>query len=158
MQRLLQSCLFSLVMAASAAIAEPLASVDLPDDLDRVLRDYERAWIANDPVALATLFTADGMALPNGQPPARGSDAIRKAYSQGAGGPLSLRALAYQVSGDLAYVIGGFGAAPDKPDFGKFVLVLRRGSDGRWMLVADIDNVNRMPPTAAPTAPQSPQS
>lgn len=146
----LLSLVFSLVMAVSPAIAEPLASAALPADLDRVLRDYERAWVANDPAALAALFTADGMALPNRQPPAQGPDAIRRAYSQGAGGPLSLRALAYRVSGDLAFIIGGFGAAPDKPDFGKFVLVLRRGSGGRWMLVADIDNVNRMPPQATP--------
>lgn len=158
MKPLLLSFLFPVVMAASAAIAEPLASVALPADLDRVLRDYERAWIANDPAALAALFTTDGMALPNGQLPARGPEAIRKAYSQGAGGPLSLRALAYRVSGDLAYIIGGFGAAPDKPDYGKFVLVLRRGSDGRWMLLADIDNANRMPPPPTPPAPQSPHS
>lgn len=154
----LLSLFFWLVTAGSAAIAEPLASVALPADLDRVLRDYERAWVANDPAALAALFTADGMALPNGQPPARGPDAIRKAYSQGAGGALSLRAIAYQVSGDLAYIIGGFGAAPGKPDFGKFVLVLRRASDGRWRLLADIDNTNRIPAQTVPPAPASPPS
>ncbi len=100
-----------------AAQAPP--SVALPPELDRVLRDYERAWSAKDPEALARLFTAEGMALPSGQPPAQGAASIRQAYAQHAGSPLALRALAYATSGDLAYIIGGFAPAPGQPDLGR---------------------------------------
>jgi len=125
--------------------AQPLPTVALPPDIARVLQDYARAWQANDPVALSQLFTADGMALPSGQPAAQGAQSIRKAYSQGAGSPLSLRPIAYGASGELAYVIGNWGPSADRPDFGKFTLVLRRGADGRWLIVSDMDNANTPP-------------
>lgn len=58
----------------------PLPSVTLPAELDRVLRDYERAWQGNDAGALAALFAEDGYVLSNGEPPVRGRAAIRVAY------------------------------------------------------------------------------
>jgi len=142
--------LLSCLLASSAALAQPLPTVAVPQDVEHLLKDYARAWAANDPDALARLFAPDGMALPNGQPAALGAENIRKVYAQGAGMPLALRPLAFGASGELAYVIGGFGPAPDKPDFGKFSLVLRRGSDGRWLIVSDMDNSNRPMPPAPP--------
>jgi ketosteroid isomerase-like protein len=143
-------CLLPIALALTtfASAGEPLPapaatpSVALPPALDRVLRDYEKAWIAGDVDALAALFVKEGYALPNGQPPARGSDAIRAAYRRNAGSALTLRALHYAESGDMAYIIGGFGWEAGKADFGKFVLVLRRGNDGTWRIAADIDNAN----------------
>jgi ketosteroid isomerase-like protein len=108
--------------------AAPLASVVLPPELDRVLRDYERAWQAHDPTALAELFSQDGFVLASGRPPVRGRAAIRAAYS-GSGGPLSLRAFAYATADDLGYIIGGFGPKANAADSGKFVLTLKRGAD-----------------------------
>ena len=104
--------------------------------------------------ALARLFTAEGMALPSGQPPAQGAASIRQAYAQHAGSPLVLRALAYATSGDLAYIIGGFAPAPGQPDLGKFVLVLRRGAGGRWLIAADMDNANQRRPALPPPSRQ----
>ena len=84
-----------------------LPSVTLPPELDRVLRDYEKAWQAKDPAALSMLFAEDGFVLASGRPPVRGRDAIQAAYT-GAGGPLALRALAYGTQGSLGYIIGEF--------------------------------------------------
>ena len=123
-------------------------SVSLPPELDRVLRDYERAWAAGDPAALANLFTEDGFVLSNGNTPVRGRVAIRERYAN-AGGALQLRALGYAVSDTVGYIVGGYrygdaeGAAAGAEDSGKFVLALRRGPDGRWLIAADIDNTNR---------------
>ena len=145
----MKKALFAAIcVVCTSTWAQPLPTVPLPPDVDRVLQDCARAWQANDAAALTQLFAADGMALPSGQPAARGVDSIRKAYSQGAGAPLSLRPIAFGTSGELAYVIGGFGPAPDKPDFGKFTLVLRRDAQGRWLIVSDMDNGN------APMRPQ----
>lgn len=135
----------ALLAACGAALAQPL-----PPELERVLRDYETAWVAKDTAALAALFTPEGMALPNGSPPARGAGEIAAAYARNAGGPLALRALAHAVAGDMAYIVGGFAPAADAADFGKFVLVLRRGGDGRWRIAADIDNMNALPRRATP--------
>jgi ketosteroid isomerase-like protein len=131
------------------AFANTPATVTLPADLDRVLKDYEKAWIAKDTAALAKLFTSDGMALPSGQVPAQGEESIRKAYSPNVGAVLNLRPIAYSASGDLAYVVGGWGSATDKPEYGKFVLVLRK-VNGRWLIAADMDNSNQ--PRRAPAA------
>lgn len=135
-----------------------LPSVTLPPELDRVLRDYERAWRAHDAAALAALFAEDGFVMSSGSPPVRGREAIRAKYAN-SGGPLSLRALAWATEGPVGYIIGGFGGEAGSPDSGKFILALNKGSDGRWLIAADMDNSNRRPqppqgtPTPTPTAP-----
>ena len=124
------------------AVAPAMPSVTLPPELDRVLRDYERGWQGRDAAGLAALFTEDGFVLSNGKPPVRGRAAIREAYAK-SGGPLALRALAFTTEGKVGYIIGAFGGKPGDPDWGKFVLALRRGDDGRWLIAADMDNENR---------------
>lgn len=118
----------------------PLESMELPDALGRVLRDYEKAWAAKDAKGLAALFTADGFVLGNGAEPTRGREAIEKYYS-GQGGPLTLRAFAFATSGDLAYIVGGYTPIAGEPDVGKFTLTLRREED-RWFIFSDMDNGN----------------
>ncbi len=145
------SIIGALLMLGAPASAESqlsaaavLPSVTLPPALDRVLRHYERAWRAHDDAALAMLFSEDGFVLANGRPPAWGRDAIRSSYANG-GGPLVLRALAYATAGSTGYIIGAYGAGEGGGDTGKFVLALRRGNDGRWLIAADIDNGNQRP-------------
>jgi len=129
-----------------------MPSVQLPAELDRVLRDYERGWRGGDAAALAALFTEDGFVLQGGRPPVRGRAAIQAAYSGGAGGPLHLRVLAFAVTDSIGYIIGAYGypeqgADPSQPvpDVGKFTLTLRRVG-GRWLIFSDMDNSSRRPP------------
>ena len=122
--------------------APPLPSVALPPDLDRVLRDYEREWRARSAEGLAGLFREDGFVLQPGRLPVRGKEGIVAAYT-GAGGPLALRAFAYATADTVGYIIGGFASAPDAPDMGKFILLLRRAPGGAWKIAADMDNGNR---------------
>ena len=122
------------------ARAAPLPSVTLPPALDRVLRDYERGWRAGDASALAALFTSDGLVLQGGRPPVRGTEAIRRAYSDNRGSPLNLRALHYEVDGSVGFIIGAYGYGETGGDVGKFTLTLRRSPDGRWLIVSDMDN------------------
>ncbi len=129
----------------------PLPSVALPPGLDRVLRDYERAWGAHDAAALADLFTEDGFVLSVDRPPVRGRQAIREAYAK-SGGPLSLRALAFHAEGTLAVIFGAFATKPDPPDTGKFTLTLRLGADGRWRIFSDMDNGSTPRPRPASPA------
>ena len=116
-------------------------SVALPPELDRVLRDYEEAWRAKDPKALAALFTEDGFVLSSGRPPVRGREAIEERYRK-SGGPLTLRALAWSTEGSLGYIVGAFAMAADLPDMGKFTLTLQRDPDGHWLIFSDMDNGN----------------
>ena len=127
---------------ADVAPGDSLFTVTLPPELDRVLRDYERGWRAHNADLLAALFTPDGFILRPGHPPVRGRAAIAEAY-RNSGGSLHLRALAYAQSDSVAYVIGGYRSSLERPDSGKFILTLRRMSDGRWYITADMDNHNR---------------
>jgi len=118
------------------------ASVALPPELARVLTDYEAGWKAGDAAALASLFAEDGLVLSEGRGPVKGRSAIQKVYTH-PGSPLSLRAFAYAIQGEVGYIIGGYGGEPGKPDEGKFTLTLRKSGDGRWLIVSDMDNSNR---------------
>lgn len=42
-----------------------------------------------------------------------------------------------------AYRDAGALATAGKPDDGKFTLTLRKDSDGRWLIVSDMDSSNR---------------
>ena len=136
------TALFAVPAAAQREEADPLPSVALPAELERVLTDYETAWTARDAAGLAALFAPDGFVMAPGMPPRRGRDAI-EAYYTGRGGPLSLRALAYAAEGDIGWIIGGYAVAEGLPDGGKFSLTLRRADDGRWLIVTDMDNGNQ---------------
>ena len=128
---------------ATKETAEPAeASVTLPPELARVLTDYEAGWKAGDAAALSKLFAEDGFVLSDGRPPVKGRAAIQKLYTR-QGSPLSLRAIAYATNGNVGYIIGGYGREPGKPDEGKYTLTLRKGDDGRWLIVSDMDNSNR---------------
>ncbi len=135
------------LIAAPAVLRGQLPSVTLPTELERVLRDYERAWQAGDAAAVSLLFAEDGFVLSNGEPAVRGRPAIRAAYQQAVGGPLRLRALGFAVDDTIGYIIGAYGYSrdPDWQDTGKFILALRRAPVGPWLIAGDIDNTNRRP-------------
>ena len=113
-------------------------SVDLPSDLDRVLRDYEEGWQTRNAEMLASLFTKDGFIMRPGHSPVRGRANIKRAY-EGSGGPLYLRALEYEVEGTTGYIIGEYSRSMYLPSSGKYILTLRKES-GKWMITADMDN------------------
>jgi len=139
----LMSSVFCVAQTEITAEAQ-LPSVSLAPELARVLTDYEAAWQARDPKKLAMLFAEDGFVLSIGHPPIRGRAAIERQYAK-AGGPLSLRALAYATEGSIGYIIGGFTRHKGDPDTGKFTLTLRKGAEGRWFIMSDMDNGNSRP-------------
>lgn len=133
---------------AAGSVAAPTAA--LPPEIDRVLRDYERAWRSHDASGLAALFAEDGFVLSNGRPPVRGRAAIAQAYAK-VGGELNLRAIAYATDGSLGHVIGVYSHGAGKPETGKFVLALKRDGE-RWRIAADMDNANQRESGPAPPA------
>ena len=132
--------------ARKPAAGPDLPDVALPPQLDRVLRDYERAWRAGDAAALASLFAQDGFVLQSNRPPVRGRPAIQAAYAgQGEGGPLRLRALAFATTDTTGYIIGAYGYGHAPGDTGKFTLTLRRKPGEPWLIFSDMDNLNAKP-------------
>jgi ketosteroid isomerase-like protein len=128
---------FSALLRADTA----LPVVELPDELDRVLVDYENAWAARDGAALADLFTEDGYVLPNGRLPVEGQSNIEAYYSE-SGGQLHLHAFDYAISGNVGFIIGGFTYGDRTNDLGKFTLTLKKNDEGIWKIHSDMDNPN----------------
>lgn len=152
--RIVVGRLLALLLCAAAgwptglphAVAEQelLATVELPPELARVLTDYEIAWRGKDAQALAALFAEDGFVLSSGRPAVKGRAQIEQHYAH-SGGPLALRAFAFQTSGSLGIILGGFARHEGEPDLGKFTLTLQKGEDGRWLILSDMDNGNSRP-------------
>lgn len=137
-------CFIGLTAPMAGALAQTtdplgLEPVKLPAALDRVLRDYEVAWEAGDGARLAALFAEDGFTLSNGALPVRGRTAIASGHTR-PGGKLQLRAFAWATSDSVGYIVGGFRYPNTTGQGGKFLLALRLGPDGRWLIAADMDN------------------
>jgi ketosteroid isomerase-like protein len=122
-----------------------LPDTALPPDLDRVLRDYERAWRAGDAKAIASLFTEDGVLLQNYRPPIRGRAAIQAIYEGEKGGPLRLRALAFAAGDTIGYIVGGYRYGDALQDMGKFTITLQRAPGKPWLISSDMDSMNASP-------------
>lgn len=122
---------------------DPLPSIELPPEMERVLRDYERYWHAGNAEALVELFTDDGFVARRGGW-IRGQTALREAL-QRTSSDLRLRAVAYESDGRVGYILGayGYGNEPSIPDRGMFILTLRRAEAGRWFITADLDGAIR---------------
>ncbi|WP_370565916.1 YybH family protein [Luteimonas salinilitoris] len=141
------------------ATVTELSDSALPPDLDRVLRDYERAWRAGDAKAIASLFTEDGVLLQNYRPPVRGRPAIQAVYEGQRGSPLRLRALAYAGGDTVGYIVGGYRYGDAPHDIGKFTVTLQRAPGKPWLISSDMDSMNAPPKprpaqdTPAPTKP-----
>lgn len=125
---------------ASTAV---LPTVALPPALDRVLRDYERAWRARDVDGLVALFTSDGTVMQPGRPAVRGAANIASVYRGQGGSPLRLRSFAYGAADSVGYILGAYGYGEGTSEMGKFTLTLRRASNGKWLIASDMDNGNQ---------------
>lgn len=138
---LLTSLILCLPLTSGAQTPDPLGiePVVLPPALERVLRDYEAAWKSGDGARLAALFTEDGLVLNNGSLPVQGRTKIAQTLTQ-PGGDLQLRAFAYGTADSVGYIIGGYRYPQTVGPGGKYILTLRRGTDGRWLIAADMEN------------------
>jgi ketosteroid isomerase-like protein len=141
LSRTLFSLILSLTFITHLTYSQEVSSIGLPAELREVLDNYEQGWSNKNASALANLFTEDGFILRPGHPPVKGRENIEKAY-EGSGGPLSLHAFDYEMSGKLAIIIGGYTDVHGNPDFGKFTLTLKKVGDN-WLIHSDMDNGNK---------------
>lgn len=117
-----------------------LEVIELPEELQNVLSQYEKYWQSKEAKKLSELFTTDGYILRPFRPPTQGRKAIEEAYKN-SGGPLFLKAYDFEISGDLAFIIGSYAASENTPPGGKFTLVLKKVND-QWLIHSDMDNGN----------------
>jgi uncharacterized protein (TIGR02246 family) len=112
-----------------------------------------KAALAKDFDAWSALFMTDGAVYPPNEPPVQGREAIRAWMEKLP--PITeftLKSAKVDGRGDLAYVMGAYtmtfappGAPGPVKDSGKYVTVLRRQADGRWLAVVDMFSSDQPP-------------
>lgn len=115
---------------AERAMAETLAA-------------YEEASNSGDAGALTALYAEDALLLPPDGGVVSGREAIREFWTEGMEPGLSFEVVQTSATPEGGFIAGRFHLAPTDAapaDSGKYLICLRRGSDGRWRVVADMWN------------------
>ena len=121
-----------------------------------VRNKYVAAFNAGDAAGVAALFAEDAVSLPDHHAALLGRAAIesymRDTFAQFTTN-ITVTPGDTEVVGDIGHEHGAFtvtmtpksGGNP-MTETGKYLVVLKRGSDGRWLVHHDIDNTNTAPP------------
>lgn len=142
------------VAAFTAALAMPALAFagSHAEAIHDAVGKFEAAYNAGDSTALARLYTADGALFPPGAGRVDGIDGIAAFWQSAMESGLAdidLETTELDARGDVATEIGRFtGTVPDgeggtAPVAGKYVVIWKRDTDGRWRLHRDIWNTGQ---------------
>ncbi len=141
-----------------ACTQEPVAPPDTRPADEAAIRaaaiDWAKAGEAKDLEKFLSFYADDSTVYPPGAPPATGTDARRKYWTDSFALPeLQVTITTVKIeaakSGDLAYETGtfteGFKDPKGKPVniTGKYVVVWKKQANGQWKAFADIFNANQ---------------
>ena len=139
------ACLVS--ATSEAQTGKGLSQADI-SKIKQVSQIHVKAGLAKDWTMYADTFLADGVMYPPNDSAVKGRAAIR-AWAEGFPPVTEFKASTVEVQGhdDLAYAVGTYaitmlppGAPRPVKDSGKFVEVLRRQADGKWLIAVDMFN------------------
>jgi len=121
-------------------------------ELGQMNRDFASALNAKDAKAAAALYAEDAVLIPPGEPLVRGREAIeeywRGAIESGGVRDVSVETMDALSSGSLGYETGSFVLTANGPDGeavidkGRYIELLRRQPDGRWLSTHGIWNAS----------------
>ena len=142
-----------LVLAALCSLVVSCGHDDRRDDeaaIRAATLEWNAAEAAKDLEKCVSFYAEDGERFATGSPVVRGTTALRNEWQKYLASPGTFQWSTSKVevanSGDLAYETGRFVLkAVDKngqptTTNGKYVCVWKKQRDGRWKVVADIDN------------------
>lgn len=152
--------LASLAIAGSASAQTAQSAPDVA----KVRNAYLAAVNAGDAKAVAALYTEDGVEMPPNEAMMKGRAAVEK-YQAGFltafSVKLSLTGIESMAAGDMAYDVGTYSqtitpkeGGKAMTDRGKYVVLMRRGSDGQWRVKYAIYNSD-LPAQPTPAAPKA---
>ena len=126
------------------------------DTLAALAGRFSRAYEAGDAAAMAALYTDDAVLLPNRATEVVGREAIEAYWALPDGERITAHAitpLAIEVDGDVATDYGTYTVSGEAngeawgPGLGNYLIVWRRGADGRWRMHLDMWNARPSPDT-----------
>jgi uncharacterized protein (TIGR02246 family) len=145
--KVVKSFAFVAVLLLSSAISA--AAQSAREDIEAALTKFMDAFNSGNAAAVAEMYTEDAAVLPPDGKRVDGRKGVEE-FWQGAikGGMknLTLNALEVEERADLAYEVGAF--TLDVPSeggalstvAGKYIVIWKKGDDGRWRLHRDIWN------------------
>ena len=121
--------------------------------LTKLAKEWEAAFNAKDVAKVASMYTEDAVVMPPNHEPVRGRANIEAFFKEMANGAkLTLTPFESAISGSTAYEAGTYQMSitpktgQPTTDKGKYVVILKRGSNGQWRLAHDIFNSDLPPP------------
>jgi uncharacterized protein (TIGR02246 family) len=138
-----------LVLAAAAHAQPSGGSSGDTSPLARLQTEWAAAANAKDSARLAALYSENGVLMPSNAPMAKGRPAIQavwKGMMDQNARDIVLATVDRAITGDIGYEAGtytfkmGAAGAPVASDKGKYLLTVRRGADGKWLIQNDIFN------------------
>jgi uncharacterized protein (TIGR02246 family) len=127
------------------------------------VRQVGRTWIAyyqsGNFAAIPELYTEDTMVMPRGRPRIEGREQMRRSVGGLAAGrkvDIAITEKELTVVGDVAWFVSDFKvtytstdpqAAPHS-EYGRSLIIYRKGKDGRWRIHRDMDSPAPAPPAA----------
>lgn len=153
--------LVSLAVAGTAAAQTAQSGAP---EVVKVRSAYAAAVNAGDAKAIAALYAEDGVEMPPNEAMMKGRAAVEKyqaSFLTAFSVKLSLTGIESMAAGDMAHDVGTYsqtitpkqGGGKPMTDRGKYVVLLRRGSDGQWRVKYAIYNSD-LPAQAPPAAPK----
>jgi uncharacterized protein (TIGR02246 family) len=141
----LATCASLVWLPSEAQTCKGLSQTDVRK-IDEATEIAMKAAVAQDFATWAALFLDDGVVYPPNEPAVKGRAAIRAWLEKFP--PITefkLNNVKVEGCAELAYVLGTYtmtitppGAPGPVNDSGKFVSVVRRQADGRWLLAVDM--------------------
>lgn len=124
------------------------------DALAQISKQFSAAYMQGDAEKMTSLYTDDAVIFPGNSDLIRGKQAIRKYWTLAPGRTIThhkITAVEIKITGDFAYDYGYYeisGANNGEawgPNYGKYLIVWKRGSDGAWKMHLDMWNSRPKP-------------
>jgi uncharacterized protein (TIGR02246 family) len=154
--------MFSIVIGAGCTSSTPQPTTTDTAPIDDVRNRYVAAYNAGDAAGVAALFAEDAVSMPDHAPALMGRAAIENSMKQTfAQNTVNITVTPgeTEITGDIAHEHGTFSVTVTPKaggnamtETGKYLVILKRGSDGTWLVHHDIDNTNA-PPNPQPAPP-----
>jgi len=147
----------NLCLAWTSACSSGGVSADIAKDkaaIDTTRNAYASAWRAGNAADVAGLYADDALVLYPNEPPVVGKAAIQTYFDQFFGDfiqdEFELTSAEIEIAGSWAFDRGTYrwkgtpkAGGPAVEDHGKFLVILKRQSDGSWKVARDMDNSDR---------------
>lgn len=151
------SCLLSFACQPTASEpAEPVIDEQaVRDTLAALANEFSLAYMAGDAAAMTALYTDDAVIFPGNAEFIQGHDPIEQYWTLPEGRRIThhqITPVEVEISGSMASDFGHYEVSgendgePWGPAYGKYVIVWKRGDDGRWRMHLDMWNSRPGPP------------